>query len=238
NCNDSTNPIGSGFGTFNYAVCGDGYPACREGSNCNTAITKGCINIGGNETCIGYCLPNRPRGQRPGTNIPLPEGPRPEGPQNNPSGQPSSSQPPSSEPTVSEPPTVEPPVSEPPVSEPPVSEPTGSEPPSSEPTGSEPPDSEPIPGQNSPATPVTGARRQCSGPGEGDRQCLEDAPICVADPAAPRGATGKGVCVSATAQCGGTRLISCRQGQICVDDPRDSCDPNAVGTEGCLGICI
>jgi len=100
-------------------------------------------------------------------------------------------------------------------------------------------ETQPGPGPDRPSNGGSGNRRQCAGPGgEGDEQCSEDSPICVADPAAPRGAAVPGICVNAAAQCGGTRLLSCREGQICVDDPRDSCDPNAVGTDGCLGICI
>src|SRR5688572_5121031 len=36
--------------------------------------------------------------------------------------------------------------------------------------------------------------------------------------------------------CGGFAGLSCPSGQTCVDDPSDSCDPNAGGAD-CSGIC-
>jgi hypothetical protein len=37
--------------------------------------------------------------------------------------------------------------------------------------------------------------------------------------------------------CGGFAAIQCPEGLVCVDDPNDSCDPNAGGAD-CGGICI
>jgi len=37
--------------------------------------------------------------------------------------------------------------------------------------------------------------------------------------------------------CGGISGISCPDGQTCIDDPDDSCDPTKGGAD-CLGICI
>ena len=37
--------------------------------------------------------------------------------------------------------------------------------------------------------------------------------------------------------CGGFAGIQCPSGLVCVDDPNDSCDPNAGGAD-CAGICV
>ena len=37
--------------------------------------------------------------------------------------------------------------------------------------------------------------------------------------------------------CGGFAGIPCPQGQSCIDDPNDGCDPNAGGAD-CGGICV
>ena len=36
--------------------------------------------------------------------------------------------------------------------------------------------------------------------------------------------------------CGGITGALCPEGQICIDDPRDNCDPKKGGTD-CAGIC-
>ena len=46
-----------------------------------------------------------------------------------------------------------------------------------------------------------------------------------------------GECETAGPQgCGGIAAIACPDGQICVDDPSDTCDPTAGGAD-CAGIC-
>jgi hypothetical protein len=40
-----------------------------------------------------------------------------------------------------------------------------------------------------------------------------------------------------THQCGGIAGLTCPANQHCVDDPSDSCDPNAGGRD-CIGICV
>lgn len=37
--------------------------------------------------------------------------------------------------------------------------------------------------------------------------------------------------------CGGIAAIKCPQGQMCIDDPSDNCDPNKGGAD-CSGICV
>lgn len=37
--------------------------------------------------------------------------------------------------------------------------------------------------------------------------------------------------------CGGIAGFPCKEGEICVDDPRDNCDPDRGGAD-CPGICI
>ncbi|EAA31402.1 hypothetical protein GE21DRAFT_6997 [Neurospora crassa] len=48
----------------------------------------------------------------------------------------------------------------------------------------------------------------------------------------------KGTCFKAGAFCGGFAAIPCADAkQICVDDPRDDCDPKKGGAD-CGGVCI
>ena len=47
----------------------------------------------------------------------------------------------------------------------------------------------------------------------------------------------KGECEPEPAFCGGIANIPCPDGQSCIDDPNDGCDPNAGGAD-CGGICI
>jgi len=44
-------------------------------------------------------------------------------------------------------------------------------------------------------------------------------------------------CVSDQQFCGGIAAIRCPAGQVCVDNPNDSCDPNNGGAD-CGGICV
>jgi hypothetical protein len=46
-----------------------------------------------------------------------------------------------------------------------------------------------------------------------------------------------GPCAEAPAFCGGIAGIPCADGQICIDDPRDDCDPKHGGAD-CGGICV
>jgi hypothetical protein len=46
-----------------------------------------------------------------------------------------------------------------------------------------------------------------------------------------------GECAPKPTFCGGIAGIACPDGQTCVDDPNDSCDPNAGGAD-CGGICV
>jgi hypothetical protein len=46
-----------------------------------------------------------------------------------------------------------------------------------------------------------------------------------------------GECTPPNAQaCGGIAAIKCPNDQVCVDDPRDSCDPTSGGAD-CQGTC-
>jgi hypothetical protein len=47
----------------------------------------------------------------------------------------------------------------------------------------------------------------------------------------------KCACVDDNQFCGGIAGIRCPAGQICVDNPNDSCDPNNGGAD-CGGICV
>ncbi len=48
--------------------------------------------------------------------------------------------------------------------------------------------------------------------------------------------SSKGACETTGAFCGGIAGIPCPDGQVCVDDPSDDCDPRAGGAD-CGGIC-
>jgi len=43
--------------------------------------------------------------------------------------------------------------------------------------------------------------------------------------------------VSAQKMCGGIAAFSCDEGEVCVDDPTDSCDPKTGGAD-CSGVCV
>ncbi|HEY8378451.1 MAG TPA: hypothetical protein VIK91_18270 [Nannocystis sp.] len=45
----------------------------------------------------------------------------------------------------------------------------------------------------------------------------------------------EGICVPT--QCGGIAAFPCAKGLVCVDDPRDDCDPKHYGAD-CIGICV
>jgi hypothetical protein len=47
----------------------------------------------------------------------------------------------------------------------------------------------------------------------------------------------RSVCVYKPAFCGGIAAFKCPEGQKCVDDPRDDCDP-ANGGNDCGGVCV
>ena len=47
----------------------------------------------------------------------------------------------------------------------------------------------------------------------------------------------KGECEPEPTFCGGFANIPCPDGQSCIDDPNDGCDPNAGGAD-CGGMCV
>jgi hypothetical protein len=71
-----------------------------------------------------------------------------------------------------------------------------------------------------------------------DPVCAGDLVSCGVDPclgAAAVCAAG-GNCIPAREFCGGLAGIPCPEGLVCVDDPRDECDPQASGAD-CAGLC-
>jgi hypothetical protein len=75
-----------------------------------------------------------------------------------------------------------------------------------------------------------------------DGSCTPSAPDCAADPCAGvRCAAGThcqaGECLPDKVFCGGIAGIPCPDGSQCVDDPSDSCDPDAGGAD-CGGMCV
>ncbi|TID16642.1 hypothetical protein E2P81_ATG12061 [Venturia nashicola] len=75
----------------------------------------------------------------------------------------------------------------------------------------------------------------------GEKSCRKDE-ICVDNPRRPKGTCGlecdgPGICVKPVF-CGGLAGIKCKEGnKICVDDPRDKCDPQNGGVD-CGGVCV
>jgi hypothetical protein len=68
--------------------------------------------------------------------------------------------------------------------------------------------------------------------------CPAPSLICVTDPNEPKYcADCFGVCVPPYPTCGGIRGVLCPTGQVCVDDPRDSCNPASGGAD-CSGLCV
>jgi hypothetical protein len=61
---------------------------------------------------------------------------------------------------------------------------------------------------------------------------------CSASTADPSGGdTGDEQDVSSLQHCGGIAGLQCASGKTCIDDPTDSCDPNAGGAD-CGGVCV
>lgn len=95
-----------------------------------------------------------------------------------------------------------------------------------------------LPSDTSPAIPLV---MHCGGPANGT--CPEIM-ACVRDLDTPAGLSGcgppcgeVGVCI-VPETCGGFVGKQCSQvGRVCVDDPRDDCDPASSGAD-CIGICI
>jgi hypothetical protein len=88
------------------------------------------------------------------------------------------------------------------------------------------------------ATEPTFTYQSCGGFRIQQKPCPVDQ-ICVDDPR--QGGCGMacdmpGICVTPTF-CGGFAGLRCRDGKICVDDPRDDCDPMNGGAD-CGGICV
>jgi hypothetical protein len=46
-----------------------------------------------------------------------------------------------------------------------------------------------------------------------------------------------GTCAVGSGACGGFAGLTCPNGGLCVDDPRDGCDPELGGAD-CPGVCI
>lgn len=68
-----------------------------------------------------------------------------------------------------------------------------------------------------------------------------DSQTCINDPLKPDcdiAADCPGICVRLDGpQCGGFAGFPCPEGKVCVDDPRDDCDPRHGGAD-CIGVCI
>jgi len=67
---------------------------------------------------------------------------------------------------------------------------------------------------------------------EADEACVDDPYVEGCGMACDR----PGICVKKSSHCGGFAGFRCNGGK-CVDDPTDSCDPNAGGAD-CMGICV
>lgn len=68
--------------------------------------------------------------------------------------------------------------------------------------------------------------------------CAEDE-ICVDDPyvsGCGMACDRPGICVKPIF-CGGFAGFQCKDGKICIDDPRDDCDPLNGGYD-CGGVCV
>lgn len=70
-------------------------------------------------------------------------------------------------------------------------------------------------------------------------QCAEGF-TCIKNPNKPGcgpECDGTGICVEER-MCGGFAGLPCKyDGQVCIDDPRDTCDPEAGGAD-CGGLCM
>jgi hypothetical protein len=87
--------------------------------------------------------------------------------------------------------------------------------------------------------PVPSTNPVCGGGRGNYRQCAEGW-TCIKNPFKPGcgpECDGLGICVQ-DKLCGGFAGFSCGiKGQICVDDPRDDCDPKKGGAD-CGGLCM
>ncbi|KAF2192538.1 hypothetical protein K469DRAFT_745947 [Zopfia rhizophila CBS 207.26] len=84
----------------------------------------------------------------------------------------------------------------------------------------------------------TGSHAICGGGRGVNRQCSEGE-VCIKDPFRPGcgpACDDFGICVQ-DKLCGGFAGFSCPTGMICVDDPRDQCDPKNGGAD-CGGLCV
>ena len=72
-----------------------------------------------------------------------------------------------------------------------------------------------------------------------DPVCAGNLVSCLVDPclgaAAVCGPTGS--CIPTSEFCGGFAGVPCPEGLVCVDDPRDECDPQTGGAD-CNGLCV
>lgn len=78
----------------------------------------------------------------------------------------------------------------------------------------------------------------CGG-GRGNYYQCEDGYTCIKDPRDPGcgpACDALGICVE-DKLCGGFAGFSCSGGKVCMDDPRDDCDPKQGGAD-CGGVCM
>ncbi|KAF2110408.1 hypothetical protein BDV96DRAFT_201537 [Lophiotrema nucula] len=98
----------------------------------------------------------------------------------------------------------------------------------------------PTPTPTKPTTPNPTATHAICGGGRANYRPCSDGYTCIKEP----GSTGcgpecdgLGICVREK-MCGGFAAFGCEvEGQVCVDDPRDACDPKTGGAD-CGGLCV
>ena len=71
----------------------------------------------------------------------------------------------------------------------------------------------------------------------GENQHNQDAVTCAATVCNGKTVCVDSDCVEPTGMCGGIAGIQCQKGELCVDDPRDNCDPDKGGAD-CGGVCV
>ncbi len=72
-----------------------------------------------------------------------------------------------------------------------------------------------------------------------DPVCAGDLVSCLVDPCLGAAAVcaPDGSCIPTSEFCGGFAGVPCPEGLVCVDDPRDECDPQTGGAD-CNGLCV
>jgi hypothetical protein len=98
----------------------------------------------------------------------------------------------------------------------------------------------PTPTKTSSKKPEPTQTNPICGGGRGNYRQCEEGYTCIKDPNNPGcgpECDGLGICVK-DKLCGGFAAFSCDlEGQHCVDDPRDDCDPENGGAD-CGGLCM